>query len=233
MFTGIIEAVGRLAKLENCGGDYKVEITTTGLDLSDVKLGDSIASNGVCLTVVKLTPSSFFADVSVETIRLTGFAHYQVGQKINLEKAVTPTTRLGGHLVSGHVDGVGTIERVINNGRSTDYWVKAPTGLMRYIAHKGSITVDGVSLTVNGLESSTVNGRESSTINGQQSNSLRLTIVPHTASETTISQFRVGTVVNLEVDQVARYLERLMQVKADDDQGGVTMDLLARSGFLK
>lgn len=217
MFTGIIEAVGQLKKLENCGADYRVEISTSKLDLSDVKLGDSIASNGICLTVVKLTTNSFFADVSSETIRLTGFANYQLGQKINLEKAVTPTTRLGGHMVSGHVDGVGIVERIINHGRSTDYWIKAPASLMRYIAHKGSITVDGISLTVNGLEQA----------------SLRLTIVPHTASETTISEFRIGTRVNLEVDQIARYLERLMQVKAEDQQGGVTMDLLARSGFLK
>lgn len=217
MFTGIIEAVGKLAKLENCGADYRVEITTNNLDLSDVKLGDSIASNGVCLTVVKLTANSFFADVSGETIRLTGFANYQVGQKINLEKAVTPTTRLGGHMVSGHVDGIGTVDRIINHGRSTDYWVNAPTELMRYIAHKGSITVDGISLTVNGLEPG----------------ALRLTIVPHTASETTIGEFRVGGKVNLEVDQVARYLERLMQATASDGQGSVTMDLLARSGFLK
>ena len=217
MFTGIIEAVGHLAKLENCGSDYRVEITTNKLDLSDVKLGDSIASNGICLTVVALSAHSFSADVSGETIKLTGFAHYQVGQKINLEKAVTPSTRLGGHMVSGHVDGIGKIERVINNGRSTDYWVNAPAQLMRYIAHKGSITGDGISLPVNGLEN----------------NSLRLTIVPHTANETTISQFKVGTIVNLEVDQVARYLERLMQVSASDNQGNVSMDLLARSGFLK
>ena len=215
MFTGIIEAVGKLAKLQNCGSDYNVEILTNDLDLSDVKLGDSIASNGICLTVVKLTKNSFFADVSSETIKLTGFAHYKIGQKINLEKALTPTTRLGGHMVSGHVDGIGTIDRVINNGRSTDYWVKAPKELMRYIAHKGSITIDGISLTVNGLEQ----------------NSLRLTIVPHTAEQTTISDFRVGSVVNVEVDQIARYLERLIAVKGDDQQGSVTMDLLARSGF--
>lgn len=215
MFTGIIEAVGKLAKLQNCGSDYNVEILTNDLDLSDVKLGDSIASNGICLTVVKLTKNSFFADVSSETIKLTGFAHYKIGQKINLEKALTPTTRLGGHMVSGHVDGIGTIDRVINNGRSTDYWVKAPKELMRYIAYKGSITIDGISLTVNGLEQ----------------NSLRLTIVPHTAQQTTISDFKVGSVVNVEVDQIARYLERLFQVKGDDQQGNVTMELLARSGF--
>ncbi len=216
MFTGIIESVGKLAGLKNNGSDFLIEIKSAKLDLSDVKLGDSIASNGVCLTVVKLTKDSFFADVSGETIKLTGFAHYQVGQSINLEKALTPSSRLGGHMVSGHVDGVGTIERIINNGRSTDYWVSAPQELMRYIAHKGSICVDGISLTVNGLEQS----------------SFRLTIVPHTAGETTISQFAVGRKVNLEVDQIARYLERLMTC-SEQDSGAVSMDLLARSGFLK
>jgi len=215
MFTGIIESVGSLAQLKNSGSDFVVEIKSAKLDLSDVKLGDSIASNGVCLTVVKLTKDSFFADVSGETIKLTGFANYQVGQSINLEKAVTPTTRLGGHMVSGHVDGVGTISQVINNGRSTDYWVSAPSDLMRYIAHKGSICIDGISLTVNALDKS----------------SFRLTIVPHTAGETTISQFKVGTMVNIEVDQIARYLERLMTCR-DNEQGSVSMDLLARSGFL-
>ena len=217
MFTGIIEAVGTLVQLNDRGGDYRVEINTGKLDLSDVKLGDSIASNGVCLTVVKLGTQSFCADVSSETISLTGFAHYIVAQKINLEKALTPTTRLGGHMVSGHVDGVGTIERIINNARSVDYWVQAPPELMRYIAYKGSISVDGISLTVNGLEQS----------------SLRLTIVPHTSGETTIKQFSVGTKVNLEVDQIARYLERLMSGQPEAAQGNVSMDLLARSGFLK
>lgn len=215
MFTGIIESVGTLAGLNNSGSDFVIEIKSGKLDLSDVKLGDSIASNGVCLTVIKLTKDSFFADVSGETIKLTGFAHYCVGQSINLEKALMPTSRLGGHMVSGHVDGVGTVERIIENGRSTDYWVSAPQELMRYIAHKGSICVDGISLTVNGLEQS----------------SFRLTIVPHTAGETTISQFVVGSKVNLEVDQIARYLERLM-TNTPSQEGAVSMDLLTRSGFI-
>ena len=217
MFTGIIEAVGTLTQLNDRGGDYRVEINSAKLDLSDVKLGDSIASNGVCLTVIELGTQSFCADVSSETVSLTEFANYKIGRSINLEKALTPTTRLGGHMVSGHVDGVGTIERIINNGRSTDYWVKAPAQLMRYIAYKGSISIDGTSLTVNGLEQS----------------SFRLTIVPHTSGETTISQFKVGSKVNLEVDQIARYLERLMLGQTEPTQGNVSMDLLARSGFLK
>lgn len=224
MFTGIIEAVGTIRQLDARGSDYRIEIDSGKLDLGDVKLGDSIASNGVCLTVVALTDGGFAADVSGETVACTGFGSYQRGQKINLEKAVTPTTRLGGHMVSGHVDGVGTISELIPNGRSCDYWVKAPASLMRYIAEKGSITVDGISLTVNGLKE----------------DSFRLTIVPHTTGETTIGQFQPGTRVNLEVDLVARYLERLMTAgtavataSSAAEKDRQTMELLGRSGFLK
>ena len=217
MFTGIIESVGTLTQLTKQNEGYRVEIATGKLDLSDVKLGDSIASNGICLTVVSIGGQSFCADVSGETVSLTGFAHYSVGQVINLEKAVTPTTRLGGHMVSGHVDGRGTIERIEQQGNSWDYWVSSPPELMRYIALKGSITIDGISLTVNGLEDT----------------SFRLTIVPHTSEETTISQFAIGAKVNIEVDQIARYLERLMSVKSHENNSSVNMDLLARSGFLK
>lgn len=217
MFTGIIESVGNLTNLTKKNDGYRVEIATGKLDLSDVKLGDSIASNGVCLTVVAINNDSFCADVSGETVSLTGFANYSTGQVINLEKAVTPTTRLGGHMVSGHVDGRGTIERIEQQGNSWDYWVTSPPELLRYIALKGSITIDGISLTVNGLNES----------------SFRLTIVPHTSEETTISQFTVGTQVNIEVDQIARYLERLMNFTAAKSESAVDMDLLARSGFLK
>jgi len=217
MFTGIIESVGTLTNLTSKSDGYHVEIATGKLDLSDVKLGDSIASNGVCLTVVSIDSQGFCADVSAETVSLTGFAHYSIGQIINLEKAVTPQTRLGGHMVSGHVDGRGVIECIEQQGNSCDYWVTSPPELMRYIALKGSITIDGISLTVNGLNDT----------------SFRLTIGPHTSEETTIIQFSVGTKVNIEVDQIARYLERLMSVKTHENNNSVSMDLLARSGFLK
>ena len=217
MFTGIIESVGVLSQMTKQNDGYRVEIKTGKLDLSDVKLGDSIASNGVCLTVVSQTQDSFTADVSGETVSLTGFANYALGQVINLEKAVTPTTRLGGHMVSGHVDGIGCIESISDNGSSVDYWVSAPAQLMRYIALKGSITIDGISLTVNGLDG----------------DKFRLTIVPHTSDETTIKHFSVGTKVNVEVDQIARYLERLMTASESPTTNNVSMDLLARSGFLK
>ncbi len=220
MFTGIIEAVGTLVAMEPKGQDVAVRIRTGKLDLSDVKLGDSIATNGVCLTVVQLTADGYVADLSGETLARTGFADYQAGRKVNLEKALMPTSRLGGHLVSGHVDGVGKIVAVKPLGRAMEYWVEAPRELARYIAEKGSITVDGISLTVNSVEGAR----------------FRLTIVPHTSGETTVGEWKVGSRVNLEVDVIARYLERLvLGDKAADvaPASGVTMAMLAEQGFLR
>lgn len=220
MFTGIIEAVGTLVAMESKGQDVSVRVRTGKLDLDDVKLGDSIATNGVCLTVVQLTGDGYVADVSGETIARTGFADYQAGRKLNLEKALMPTSRLGGHLVSGHVDGVGKIVAIKPLGRAMEYWVEAPRELARYIAEKGSITVDGISLTVNSVEGAR----------------FRLTIVPHTSGETTVEEWKVGSRVNLEVDVIARYLERLvLGDKAADvaPATGVTMAMLAAQGFLR
>lgn len=184
MFTGIIEAVGSLRKIERRGDDIRLTVASGKLDLSDVKLGDSIATNGVCLTVVEQMADGYVADISAETVALTGFAHYQVGQKVNLEKAVTPTTRLGGHMVSGHVDGVASVDDRQYRGKAIEFWLTPPKGLARYIAHKGSITIDGVSLTVNEVD-------------GER---FRLTIVPHTASETTLIDLKAGDRVNIEVE---------------------------------
>ena len=192
MFTGIIEAVGTLAALQPKGEDVSVRVKSGKLDLSDVKLGDSIATNGVCLTVVQLTGDGYIADLSLETLQRSSFAHYQAGQKVNLERALTPDTRLGGHLVSGHVDGVGEIVSVHQLGRAKEYWIKAPDELAKYIAEKGSITVDGISLTVNAVDGAR----------------FKLTIVPHTSAETTVFDWQTGVKVNLEVDVIARYLER-------------------------
>ncbi|WP_298772475.1 riboflavin synthase [uncultured Shewanella sp.] len=221
MFTGIIESVGTLRKIERRGGDIRLTVASGKLDLSDVKLGDSIATNGVCLTVVECLNDGYVADISAETVELTGFAHYQVGTKVNLEKAVTPMTRLGGHMVSGHVDGVAQVDERQFRGKAIEFWLSAPKELSRYIAHKGSITIDGVSLTVNEVAE----------------HQFRLTIVPHTAAETTLVDLKMGDSVNLEVDLIARHLERLMQFSGDNAASsggeGVTMDLLARSGFLK
>lgn len=218
MFTGIIEAVGTLRKLERKGDDIRLTVASGKLDLSDVRLGDSIATNGVCLTVVQQLADGYVADVSAETVSLTGFANYKVGTKVNLEKAVTPTTRLGGHMVSGHVDGIATVEQRLARGQAIEFWLAAPAELGRYIAHKGSITIDGVSLTVNEVDG----------------HRFRLTIVPHTAGETTLVDLKVGDKVNIEVDLIARYLERLMRFDTKETQGGgVTMEMLARAGFVR
>lgn len=217
MFTGIIEAVGHLRRIDRKGDDIRLTVASGKLDLSDVRLGDSIATNGVCLTVVECLADGYVADVSAETVKLTGFGEYRPGQAVNLEKAVTPTTRLGGHLVSGHVDGRAVVVSRSQLGKAIEFWLEAPAELARYIAHKGSITIDGVSLTVNEVDGSR----------------FRLTIVPHTAGETTLIDLAVGDKVNLEVDQIARYLERLTQRGEETASGGVTLDLLARSGFMR
>lgn len=219
MFTGIVQALGTISKLDRRGEDIRLTVNSGQLDMSDVALGDSISTNGVCLTVVEFGADYYCADVSAETIRYTGFADYGTGSSVNLEKAMRPTDRFGGHIVSGHVDGVGTVSAI---NRHTDYieiWVKAPAELARYIAHKGSITVDGVSLTVN-----EVNGAE-----------FMLWIIPHTLQETVIGTYKNGTQVNLEVDVVARYLERLMlgDKAAEPKAGNIDMAFLAENGFLR
>ena len=220
MFTGIIEAVGTIVAMTNKGQDISLRIQSGKLDLADVRLGDSIATNGVCLTVVQLPGDGYVADLSAETLQRTGFVHYRPGQSVNLEKALMPTSRLGGHLVSGHVDGVGEVVAITPLGRAVEYWIEAPAELARYIAEKGSITVDGISLTVNSVEGAR----------------FRLTIVPHTTQETTIAQWRVGSRVNLEVDVIARYLERLIlgdKAAKPQASSNVTMAMLAENGFLR
>ena len=220
MFTGIIESIGKIAKMEKRGGDVRLHIATGQLDLSDVALGDSIAVNGVCLTAVVLPGDGFVADVSNETLSLTSLGQLSMGSPVNLEKALTMSTRLGGHLVSGHVDGLGEVIAKSEDARSIRFTVKAPDELAKYIAHKGSITVDGTSLTVNAVK-----GAE-----------FELNIVPHTAQETIMSEYEVGRKVNLEVDLVARYLERLLLGdKAADAyaEGGLNMQKLMEAGFVK
>ncbi len=219
MFTGIIQAVGHVAQIQPKGEDTRLYIQTGKLDLDDVQLGDSIAVNGVCLTVVELPGDGFWADVSKETLDKTGLVNYQSGQKVNLEKALTPTTRLGGHLVSGHVDGLGEVVLREPAGRSEHFQIKAPDELAHYIAQKGSICVDGISLTVNSVNGSVFD----------------LNIVPHTLQETVMGDYRVGTQVNLEVDLIARYLERLLTGNSAKlaDTGLISKEFLAENGFIK
>lgn len=220
MFTGIIEAVGCILTMTPKGKDMVLTIDSGKLSLSDVKLGDSIATNGVCLTVVALTGTGYVADLSSETLSCTAFSHYKVGQKVNLEKAMLPTTRMGGHMVSGHVDGVAQVVSRNVVGRSIELWLEAPARLAKYLAEKGSVTIDGISLTINQVDG----------------NRFKLTIVPHTALETTIEKYHVGYKVNIEVDVISRYLERLMMGDGAAQQtgtGGLTMEKLAESGFIK
>jgi len=219
MFTGIIEAIGEVVALQPKNGDVRLRIKTHNLDLADVRLGDSIATNGVCLTVVELPGDGFWADVSRETLDNTSLPDWKVGQRVNLEKALTPQTRLGGHIVSGHVDGVGEVVSRHPDARSERFRIRAPNSLAKYIAHKGSITVDGTSLTVN-----KVDGAE-----------FELNIVPHTLQMTIMGSYKAGSRINLEVDVLARYLERLMlgeKAAEPEGQGGITLEFLAKNGFM-
>ncbi|VAW95084.1 Riboflavin synthase eubacterial/eukaryotic [hydrothermal vent metagenome] len=219
MFTGIIQAIGQVAQIQPKGEDTRLYIQTGKLDLDDVQLGDSIAVNGVCLTAVELPGDGFWADVSKETLDKTGLVLYQTGQKVNLEKALTPTTRLGGHLVSGHVDGIGEVILREPAGRSEHFQIRAPDELAHYIAQKGSICVDGTSLTVNSVNGSVFD----------------LNIVPHTLQETVMGAYQTGTQVNLEVDLIARYLERLLTGNPAKlvDTGLISKEFLAENGFIK
>ena len=213
MFTGIIAAVGQLKSLESRGGDIRLHIDSGKLDLADVKLGDSIAVNGVCLTVVEKAARHLQFDVSQETLQRTSLGQLKNGSEANLEKALAVGDRLGGHFVSGHVDGLGEVLSKTADARSWQYRIKVPTALSRYIAEKGSITVDGVSLTVNGI------------FDG----GFDINIIPHTLGETVIKHYQVGTRVNLEVDLIARYLERLLPQHGS----GISRDFLSQHGYTR
>ena len=220
MFTGIIQSIGKLVGTEPCGGDVRLSLDCGPLDTGDVKLGDSIAVNGVCLTVVALNAGGFAADVSIETLGTTTLGALRPGSRVNLEKALTLSAPLGGHLVSGHVDGVGRLLVRSDVGRSVRFRIEAPSELARYIAPKGSICVDGTSLTVNAVDGSR----------------FELNIVPHTLQETIIGDYREGQPVNLEVDLIARYLERLLLGEKATRQsvgGGITEGFLTSHGFMK
>lgn len=220
MFTGIIEAVGKVQSVRQAGGDVRLTIDAAGLDMSDVKLGDSIATSGVCLTVVDFGKNWYAADVSLETISRTSLNSWKTGTRVNLEKALLPTTRLGGHLVSGHVDGLGEVMLARQDARSLYFEVKAPDALAKYMAEKGSITVDGISLTINHLDGTLMS----------------LNLVPHTATQTTIQDWQLGSKVNLEIDVLARYLERLLmgdQAAQSTAKGTIDMSFLAENGFLR
>lgn len=224
MFTGIIESVGKVKSMQPTGGDIRLTIESNGLDFSDVKLGDSIASNGICLTVVDFGSNHYSVDVSRETIARTALEDLKPGHIVNLEKAMLPTTRFGGHIVAGHVDGVGVVRKLQKDARSIYIEIEIPQDLAHYTATKGSITLDGISLTTNLV----------------RDNIVSLNIIPHTAQVTNIAQhWLVGDKVNVEVDIVARYLERLLtkpqaeSTTAQNTASNITEGFLADNGFMR
>ncbi len=215
MFTGIIAATGTIASIRDSGGDWRIRVESAELDFSDVATGDSIAVSGVCLTALDITQNGFAADVSRETLACTTLQDLRSGARVNLEKALTPESRLGGHIVSGHVDGIGELVSRKPDARSERLVFRVPPELARYIAHKGSVCIDGVSLTVN-----EVNGNE-----------FGVNIIPHTAERTTLQACTPGRKVNIEVDVISRYLERLLEGR--EGAAELTLDKLAQAGFVK
>lgn len=223
MFTGIIESMGKVKAMQPIGGDIRLVIESSGLDFSDVSLGDSIACNGICLTVVDLGSNYYAVDVSRETIARTALEDLKIGHQVNLEKAMLPTTRFGGHIVAGHVDGVGIVRKLQKDARSLYIEIEIPAEIAHFTATKGSITVDGISLTTNLV----------------RDNVVCLNIIPHTAQMTNIAEYwLVGNKVNIEVDIVARYLERLINKSQPSTSNlsttsTLTEAFLADNGFMK
>jgi riboflavin synthase len=212
VFTGIIKALGSIAGMERTGGDLRLTIRSAGLPWRDYEIGESIAVNGVCLTAVDFVEDGFVTDVSVETMDVTALGSLAQGSSVNLEPAISLGERLGGHLVSGHVDCIGIVKTREADARSVRLGIEVPENYKRYIARKGSVCVDGVSLTVNSVSAARFD----------------VNIIPHTADVTIIGGYRVGTRVNIEVDLLARYLERLLTADADN---GITKDFLREHGY--
>ena len=201
MFTGIIETVGEVVAKDWREGDVKLTLKADESYLEAVMLGDSIACNGVCLTVVDRTSNQFMLDVSVETLSLTTIGDWDVGSKVNLEQAMIASSRFGGHIVSGHIDRIGEIIDIADDARSWRMTVRVPKNIRQYIAKKGSICVDGVSLTINSVED----------------NEFSVNIVPHTLSHTIIGDYKLNQKVNIEIDTIARYVERLVSLSHSEN----------------
>ena len=211
MFTGIIKAKGSIAAIEKRAGDVRLRVTAADLPWADYEVGDSIAVNGVCLTAVQLHDDGFDTDVSVETLDVTTLKHLETGDAVNLEPALRVGDALGGHLVSGHVDGISRMTARADDARSIRMTFEVPAELARYVARKGSICVDGVSLTINEVSG----------------NTFGLNIIPHTAEVTTMGAYEPGTAVNIEVDLLARYIERML----GSETGGLSIDFLREHGY--
>ena len=194
MFTGIIEAIGTIARIERSGGDVRLHVDAGSLGLDDVEIGDSISVSGVCLTAIEIDGSVFAVDVSVETLARTTLGALRPSDPVNLEKAMRLSDRLGGHLVAGHIDGVGRVVSIEPDARSQRWLFEVPPALARYLAPKGSICIDGVSLTVNEVDGARFG----------------VNLIPHTIDVTTFKARRAGDAVNIEVDLLARYVEQLL-----------------------
>ena len=212
MFTGIIQAKGSISAIERRGGDVRLSVRSADMPWASYGTGESVSVNGVCLTAVALHDDGFDTDVSVETLDVTALSNLQVGDAVNLEPALAFGDRLGGHLVNGHVDCVGSVVKQEGDARSIRLTIEIAPELARYVAKKGSVTVDGVSLTVNEV----------------LGNAFEVNIIPHTAEATIIGDYTVGTTANIEVDLLARYIERLI-AKNDD---GVSMEFLREHGYV-
>ena len=216
MFTGIVQAKGRIRCLKKQGGDLCMTVEAAGLDWASFDVGESISVNGVCLTATALHRDGFDADVSVETMNVTALGKLRTGSAVNLEPSVSLGERLGGHLVSGHIDCVGAVVARESDARSVRLSIEVPRKYGRYLAKKGSVCVDGVSLTINEVSAQT----------------FEVNIIPHTADETIIGDYAVGSTVNIEVDLLARYIERLLE--RDDDaeaDTGISKDFLKAHGY--
>jgi riboflavin synthase len=212
MFTGIIQARGTIAAIEKTGGDVRLSVQSTGLPFASYEIGESIAVNGACLTATALRNDGFDTDVSLETLTVTALSELAAGASVNLEPSLSLGDRLGGHLVSGHVDCIGKVVRIGVDARSTRLSIEIPAEYARYVARKGSVCVDGVSLTINEVSG----------------NVFDLNIIPHTAETTIIGDYAAGTTVNIEVDLLARYIERLL----GKDQSSLSMDFLEAHGYV-
>ena len=195
MFTGIIQTIGKISKIESNDSNSRIVFELEKFILDDIRIGDSISVNGVCLSVIKKTEDTFSVDLSNETMRLTTFSVLKVNNNVNLEKAMILSDRINGHFVSGHIDGTGIIKEKKKEGRSTFFLIEFPEDLKKFVSKKGSISIDGVSLT----------------INITQGNSFGVNIIPHTLSETIMSEYKEGDKVNIEVDLIARYLDKLIE----------------------
>jgi riboflavin synthase len=212
MFTGIVQASGTITALDRIGGDVRMTVRSSGLPFSSYTLGESIAVNGACLTATALREDGFDADVSTETLAITSLGKLTVGSEVNLEPSLSFGDRLGGHLVSGHVDCLGAVTSLHKDARSIRLGIEIDPDFARYVARKGSVCVDGVSLTINAVSA----------------NSVELNIIPHTAETTIIGNYAVGSKVNIEVDLLARYVERLLA----KDEDGLSMDFLKANGYV-